>query len=255
MKIYVGIDGTDNEDRLEASIATSFVKRIGSMGFDRTLYIPGTKQSLLGWDSDNKSREAMRWIRFWNNTTLPGRAKCKVYLGGFSRGAVSAIYASHLLNDIGIHVTALFLFDAVDRTWSIANKYSEKIPENVGMAYHVYRDVDSGSRRSFGKMHDALRGEGVPNLKVKKVLTTHGAVGGWRNGSEFLVDSTDYEETYAGSSELSTPSVIFQRSTFKERRELTGASNITAKQQIIGQKESIRWMTQRVSDELKSAEG
>ena len=70
-----------------------------------------------------------------------------VILGGHSRGAAAAIHASYLLEQMGINVDYLFLFDAVNMYISV---WTHVIPSNVAFVYHARRDPQTGSRPEWG---------------------------------------------------------------------------------------------------------
>jgi hypothetical protein len=83
-------------------------------------------------------------FEMWRQRNLPGM-KRKVYLIGYSRGGGSAIAFAHKINELGIDVDALFLFDAVNMTWDLlasssSDDNSFRIPPNVLALYYAYRD-------------------------------------------------------------------------------------------------------------------
>lgn len=150
----------------------SFVKRIGTFGFETFHYIQGTTNTYTGSD---------RVSRFMNEKRgTPKRPG--VFIGGFSRGAYSALVAAHKLEERGIPVDGLFLFDAVDRS-SASDHYGDRLPDTVVRAYHAIRSNDANSRNSFGRLPNLITSR-APNLLVQAFKGTHGAIGGWPQGEE-----------------------------------------------------------------------
>lgn len=190
MKIYVGIDGTDNNDAtpyaqgacMNPFAYQSFVKRIGTFGFETFHYIQGTTNTYTGSDTEEKGKDAAdRVSRFMNeNRGTPKRSG--VFIGGFSRGAYSALIAAHKLEERGIPVDGLFLFDAVDRS-SASDHYGDRLPDTVVRAYHAIRSNDANSRNSFGRLPNLITSR-APNLLVQAFKGTHGAIGGWPQGED-----------------------------------------------------------------------
>ncbi|NDR56308.1 alpha/beta hydrolase [Aliiruegeria sabulilitoris] len=185
--VYCGIDGTNNFDRQlyksakSAHEFTSYVKRIGpEFSFGRHGYIKGTTDTLNGSDTDDKARGCARWVEE-NVTELTGARRTGVFLAGFSRGGMSAILASNLLGEKGIVVDGLFLLDAVNRTFSLANARHRMPSTNVRWIYHIYRDETSASRPLFGSVDkDLTEGSPLANLTTQAIHLNHGAIGGWK---------------------------------------------------------------------------
>jgi len=201
INIYFGIDGTDNDDtkRPGASIGqfgnvNSHVKKICSLGFDRFKYIGGPTDGTLGLSTDNLARTAIDWI----SQKKASHRDVNIFLGGFSRGAAAQIYVAHELKSQGISVKAMYLFDAVDRSWSIPSTKSKVIPSNVTNAFHAMRADTTGSRDkgflNFGNCGTTGTGG---NLVIKTFFSTHGGLGGWRHGNEHLGKNGNIKERYA----------------------------------------------------------
>lgn len=183
MRIYCGIDGTGNNDNTNTShlddpnplLRRSHVRLITMFGFDRHQYIAGPKMKTTGLDAGFLAQKAKNWI-IGRHQALPveSRSAVEFYLGGFSRGAAAAVYACHLLQEEGISIAGLFLFDAVDRSFAIPNHAVRDTPANVKFAFHAISAVEEAkTRQSFGRLH--LK----KNCITKEFYTTHGGLGGW----------------------------------------------------------------------------
>jgi len=109
--------------------------------------------------------------------------KDQVFLTGYSRGAATVLDVAVLLNDYGITVEAMFLFDSVTRSpWLSATV----VPANVKNCYHAMRNPVGGSRVSFGNSAPTPA-KGVNYVPEAKFLTTHGGMGGTPWGAGGLI--------------------------------------------------------------------
>jgi len=108
----------------------------------------------------------------------------KIFLTGYSRGGAIAIAAAALLASAGIQVDALFLFDAVDRSWEIGS--TAVIPDNVRYAYHAVRMDSTSSRETFDHCGLGMRGPG--EFLKREFYTTHGGMGGVPWGERGFTD-------------------------------------------------------------------
>lgn len=139
-----------------------------------------------------------RAVRDWIVGKLRSQPDAAVMLMGYSRGASIVIMTAEYLDELGIPVHSLWLFDAVAR-----HIYSggEVIPRNVAYSRHAVRSDDpelirryEGSigigqnpmRPSFG--HTGMTAVRTPNgdHKHKIFRGSHGALGGvgWGNVEE-----------------------------------------------------------------------
>jgi hypothetical protein len=134
---------------------------------------------------------------------------------GHSRGGAIVIHASRLLQKHAIPVEALFLFDAVDRSFVLEAK---RIPSNVRFCYHALRDPAARSRETFGNC-GLLREGGQPFDGIQHFHTTHGAVGG-----------TGFGPAGAG------------KSGFIREGGLDGTTRVTPAQEQAGKLEVRNWM-------------
>lgn len=100
----------------------------------------------------------------------------RVFLTGYSRGGAILIATAHLLKHCGITVDAMFLFDAVDRSFRLSNTNTECIPSNVTKAYHALRADTTHSRTSFSNCGTIAERAGT--LEPRLFKTTHGGMGG-----------------------------------------------------------------------------
>lgn len=98
----------------------------------------------------------------------------RIWLAGYSRGGAAAIEAAWMLQDRGIPVQALFLFDAVERT--LYRLRTKTIPANVRSCFHARRDPGVGSRSGFGNCGTEAE-RGVRYVE-RTFFGTHGAIGG-----------------------------------------------------------------------------
>ncbi len=68
-------------------------------------------------------------------------AGAPIFLAGHSRGGAAVLFAAQDLDDMGIEVEAMFLYDAVNRTLNnLRFRSSDYIPKNVRFGYHALRD-------------------------------------------------------------------------------------------------------------------
>lgn len=62
----------------------------------------------------------------------------RIFLVGYSRGGSECVFLANLLQRAGLQVEAMFLFDAVNMTFDLAQY--KKVPSNVKVCYHAYRN-------------------------------------------------------------------------------------------------------------------
>jgi hypothetical protein len=162
-------------------------------------------------------------------------------LGGFRRGGAAAINAAFDLGKSGIKVKAIFLFDAVDRSFSIRNSRVADTPENVELVFHAVRLKGGNSKRTFGNIDLRSR------CTTEGFKTTHGAMGGWRLNT-FATRKNVTE--ISGSNANSTPAAVLpgKSSTVVAERVLfgTSATNITPLEQLSGSFAVWHWMEGKV---------
>ena len=200
MNLYYGIDGTDNFDqstlpracmtlRGTRDMASAHVKRMGALGFSEMKYVRGTQDTVTGYSSGGMIEEAMAWIEQRYGSARDDSRK--LYLGGFSRGGAAIVAIANKLASKGIPVQEMFIFDAVDRSFTMDNALTAAIPGNVVRAFHAIRSPAAGSRRTFGNCGmQSSHG----NLEIEQFMTTHGGVGGWPNGEERVLDGVGPED-------------------------------------------------------------
>lgn len=181
MAIVVGIDGTgsavfpgEGRDReYDAAFANSFVRRICNGGPNK-MYLRGPV--MLGGGLVNAIHTGLTFIR---QRRAAGNRE-PVLLTGYSRGAAGAVSLARSLQQEGINVRALMLFDCVDRQLFVD---AEEIPNNVGYVQHVVRDPSTSSRESFNNDAMLYRPPTVYN-HYYTFKCTHGGMGGcpWQPG-------------------------------------------------------------------------
>lgn len=172
MTILLGVDGTGPESNAQYAIdfANSFVHRIWRQSRCRErAYLPGP--AALGGATLGLAQRGHRWLMRNREGDEP------VLLTGYSRGAAIVVYVAQLLQEQGVPVAAMMLFDCVDRAIDID---AERIPTNVVDVLHVRRHWESGSRESFGNA-GALHSSPT-RYRQNFFMGTHGAIGGcpWR---------------------------------------------------------------------------
>jgi len=126
-------------------------------------------------------RDARRWFEA-NYETLPKDAiATRVFLFGFSRGALIARHFAAWLDNLGVPVAYLGLWDTVDST--IGLDVAETCPSNVVHARHA---VARDETRKFFR-HVPLRGEGG---RVTETLFpgSHSDVGGLYADNHLMAD-------------------------------------------------------------------
>jgi hypothetical protein len=163
----------------------------------------------------------------------------RIYMTGYSRGAAIVINAAVLLRDQRIFVEAMFLFDAVDRSFELDADF---IPSNVRNAYHAIRDSSTGSRESFGNC--GLQYEsGVSHDPTQPFFTTHGGMGGtpWgAAGLPGLQKTIEYAiSDAAGRARLA-------RTTRIDEGGIDGGTNVTLAQEVRGMNQVRAWMWERL---------
>ena len=179
--IYVGVDGTGPDSNAEYATAfrNSYVNQLRNKGFGVAEYERGPTLTgsetgrLAGW-------AAGRAEHHYRTNKVRGPNEPRVFMAGYSRGGAAVIDACHRLQDKGIPVQGLLLFDAVDRSYTVER--TETIPANVRWCRHAIRQASSGSRQSFGNC-GLLAARGVNWVTPKEFLTTHGGMGGTPWGS------------------------------------------------------------------------
>lgn len=183
MIIFAGIDGTGPADDQEyqqgmtgSCINQLYRKEV--VPFDMTFYHRGP--SLLGMETRTYAEIAHAWVlERWQS----GAAKA-IFLGGYSRGAAAVIEVAYWLDQRGIPVECLILFDAVDRSipgpgGGVGHPWSNrKIAANVKQTIHPMRNIiTTGSRLSFGRCGDKQENAAMPHAR-EYFFATHGGAGG-----------------------------------------------------------------------------
>ncbi len=176
MAILVGIDGTGGDftpggarnQRYDVAFAHSFVRRLCAPNSVNRRYFRGPVA--LGGGLLDAISEGVEFI--------VGRRKAgdsgPILLTGYSRGAAGAVAIAKKLQRKNLNVSAMLLFDCVDRHLFID---AEVIPNNVENVFHVVRSDASGSRESFG--HEGLRFRPPTHYPAAYAfMCTHGGMGG-----------------------------------------------------------------------------
>jgi len=192
VKFKLGVvDGTGDWSDADyaAQMEHSFCRQIfDAVGEPAAKYLRGP--SMDGLSVRTKAYEIADWV----SDARPDR----VYLAGYSRGASAVIYAAELLQERGITVDVMFLFDAVARhVWSTLG--GTTVPSNVMLTLHAARDQNAAMVRQYeGTINGglgnpiriwfgntALKGLG-PRFHYRTFSGSHGALGGvgWKHVKE-----------------------------------------------------------------------
>jgi hypothetical protein len=267
MRLYLGIDGTANDDKgdvipacvpLETLIAAgggnSHVKQMSQVGFGAHKYLPGTRDKMTGQSSAEIITYAMGWIDGAYGSTV--QEDKQLYLGGFSRGGAAIVVIAHLLAEKNIPIQEMYIFDAVDRSFSMNNSKTGRIPGNVSKAYHAMRHPASGSRDSFGNC-GTVGTNG--NLETQYFMTTHGGVGGWPNGEEmvkpgFGPEDLAYVSTYGLAGGAAKVMTDPRQKKIHENME-PFPSTISPKQEITGAERALAWMRGKAFTSMRRSAG
>lgn len=131
--MYV-VDGTGPKEpqAYDREMSGGFCKRLEDLCGARYWRGP----SLLGHETVDIAEEVVAAVvRGRAGAGSPG----PLLLAGHSRGGAAVIFAAQALNERGIAVDAMFLFDAVDRTLNNFRD-AQTVPGNVRHCYHALRD-------------------------------------------------------------------------------------------------------------------
>ena len=101
------------------------------------------------------------------------RPGAKILLAGYSRGGAGVIAVAARLARQNIQVSAMALFDPVDRAIGIG---AAEIPNNVRRVLYARRDPTVRSRHSFGNC--GTRWRPPTRMEMRTFRGTHGALGG-----------------------------------------------------------------------------
>ncbi|MBV8813413.1 MAG: hypothetical protein JO271_02900 [Verrucomicrobia bacterium] len=174
--MIIAIDGTgpDSPGDYAKEMRGSFCSQIGRTA--NSVYFRGP--TLTGSETSAIANAAVAVIAARSKQVLG-----EVMLAGYSRGGCAAIIAARRLQDRGITVHSLFLFDAVDMQTSDLH-LSQIIPDNVRMVAHVrsarnlpfWIQNPVKSRFYFYNTGRYLAGSG--RYETKSFIGSHGAVGG-----------------------------------------------------------------------------
>jgi hypothetical protein len=143
----------------------SFCRQLGRKLGSQSFYLRGP--SVLGLEVKDEAAAAHRWLKTAHETDSTAR----LMLAGYSRGGSAAIMACEMLEEDGISVDSLFLFDAVARDEFAGGKV---IPANVGFSRHARRSLAADF---VAKYRGALRGFGVLGGFENPIRPSFGNVG------------------------------------------------------------------------------
>ena len=171
--MLICIDGTGpaNTATYARNMSHSFVSTI----YDHALFTPKQRRYFRGPDWKGLSLH----VPIDSLTAELRKDSSSILLVGYSRGGAIAIAMARRLADHGVPVEALFLFDAVDRSFLLI---ADRIPDNVRHVYHAIRASSVRSRPSFANC--GLIWEGHLGFQPQAFTTTHGGMGGVPWGAE-----------------------------------------------------------------------
>lgn len=234
MLVCVDGSGPFRDAEYSAAMAGSFVRRIWS-----TSRLPGHRLYYRGPDAGGNLTNVARPATILQRDILPRIAggDTDIYLCGYSRGAAIVINTAALLGDLGYEVQALFLFDAVDRSFEISR--CDEIPPNVGVAYHALRDRRTGSRTSFGNC--GTRTVSPALLHYRTFYTTHAGIGGTPWGKAGILD-----QSLAQTIEFAISTESQRRAMLAKYKIVEGfwgsETNVTPEQEEQGMQQVRAWM-------------
>lgn len=166
--LYGCVDGTgiDNNNAYERIYDNSFCHRIWKAWTGPKEYIRGPWTA--GWSTARRAEDLANWV-------VSHRSGVKgIILAGHSRGGSAAIRACSLLQDQGISVDYLFLFDAVNMQTLLDTHF---IPANVKYVYHALRGPHTRSRPFWGNCGRFLRSNETV-YHARYFYATHSGLGG-----------------------------------------------------------------------------
>lgn len=209
MDIFGGIDGTGpySDEKYQTGFENSNVKKLsrlpwpGGRFYDRG---PGADGFSTGFRADEMAAKVARAYRdaAGNSGSSPSRVASqlpRIFLSGYSRGGAAVANVAHTLNDQGIPVHCLLLFDAVDRSATI---WRSSVPANVRFCFHAKRSPRSGSRTSFGNCSTTAHGN--VRLVSCEFMCTHGAMGGmpWEAEADGFIHERELPTSAPGTLSL-----------------------------------------------------
>lgn len=234
MLVCVDGSGPFRDAEYAAAMSGSFVRRIWS-----TSGLPGNRLYYRGPDAGGNISNMARPATILHRDILPlvGGGDKDIYLCGYSRGAAIVINVAAILDDLGHRVKAMFLFDAVDRSFEIGR--CDEIPKNVAVAYHAMRDRSTGSRTSFG--HCGTRAVAPAKLHAKHFFTTHAGIGGTPWGKSGILDqSLAHQIEFAISTETQRRAMLAK---YKVVEGFWGSeTNVTPEREEFGMQQVRAWM-------------
>ncbi len=175
MPIVLGIDGTGAffDSDYAKDFAKSFVRTICPDGNHQKKYFRGPIGPGGGLvDAVNGG------FNFVKNKYEQVHDK-RILLTGYSRGGLGVLVVADKLRILNIPVTAMLLFDSVDRHVAFDMPV---VPNNVGEVLHLRRNPLSGSRGSFGNC--GTQAVSPTRYGEQFFVCTHGGMGGtfWQRG-------------------------------------------------------------------------
>jgi hypothetical protein len=165
--MIIGIEGTGSQGWADADMTRSFVRRALQQSTIRpaSYFIGPNDRGSDGQTICDAAHDALKG----------GYHNKPVILVGYSRGAAYCMYIAEQAQKWGAVIDIMFMFDAVARQREFA--IPDKIPKNVKLCYHAYRDPRAGSRYFFQNV-GFTREDTATILEKKMFFGSHGAIGG-----------------------------------------------------------------------------
>ena len=143
---------------------------------------------LYGRDWRIVFRGARRWFEANFNRVRPDAEGTKVFIFGFSRGALIARHFAAWLDKIGVGVAYLGVWDTVDTTLGI--DVSEMVPGNVRMARHAVARDEMRRLYSYIPLKPPVSAVARARCKVEELVFpgSHSDVGGLFDDNHLVAD-------------------------------------------------------------------
>ena len=164
--MIIGIEGTGSQTWGMIDLQRSFVRKILAQTTEspaRYFIGPGDR----GSEGETIITEVLAYI------AKNARHSSRLVLVGYSRGAA---YCLEVCKRWKRPVDVLVMFDAVARQPGM--EVPQKVPENVRLCLHAYRDPRGGSRIGFGNVGQHVDTPGKTTFRHTMAIGSHGAMGG-----------------------------------------------------------------------------
>ena len=162
--MILGIEGTGSQGWPDLHLRRSFVRRI--------VHASPHKPASYFIGPNNPGSDGRTIMDGAFQTLSNGGHNKPIILVGYSRGAA---YCLELCKRWMGTIDVLVMFDAVAR--QADTEIPDKVPGNVALCFHAYRDPRTGSRYFFGNVGLSVESRSTQFHK-KMFYGSHGAIGG-----------------------------------------------------------------------------